>query len=277
MQKAAVPDFHEAIGQDMGEEPVEKLDNVAGEGSWACTARLTIGDGDGAVVEAHDAAVGDGAPEDLGGEGGEGRVALGIGLSVDVPGDGPDLWIDVLSQPGAAHVFLEERAGEGREGFHRDKEVGSRGSPGRAVLGEATARHDGVDGGVVLELSAPGRQDPGKPRESGADEPLGLGEALEGERRGVEHRVGREALMRAEKGAEGLGDGKGAEKVRPGQLSLQVVRKPLLGFLRLALGTGPVATGMLDAVLFLTVWALREAMAIGAAAAVLDSAENLTV
>jgi hypothetical protein len=65
--------------------------------------------------------------------------------------------------------------------------------------------------------------------------------------------------------------------VRPGKLSLQMVMKPLLGFMLLALGTVPVATGVLDAVLFLTVWTLIEAMAIVAAAAVLDGADNLTV
>jgi len=53
--------------------------------------------------------------------------------------------------------------------------------------------------------------------------------------------------------------------------------KPLLGCMLLALGTVPVATGMMDAVLFLTVWALLEAMALVAAAAVLDSADHLRV
>jgi hypothetical protein len=65
--------------------------------------------------------------------------------------------------------------------------------------------------------------------------------------------------------------------VRPGKLSLQMVMKPLLGFMLLALGTVPVATGVLDAVLFLPVWALREAMARVAAAAVLEGADNRTV
>jgi hypothetical protein len=56
-----------------------------------------------------------------------------------------------------------------------------------------------------------------------------------------------------------------------------MVMKPLLGFMLLALGTVPVATGVLDAVLFLPVWALREAMARVAAAAVLEGADNRTV
>ena len=48
-------------------------------------------------------------------------------LTVDVPGDGPDLGIEVLQQAGLAHLFFEERAVDGGEGFHGDKEVGSGG------------------------------------------------------------------------------------------------------------------------------------------------------
>jgi hypothetical protein len=44
-------------------------------------------------------------------------------------------------------------------------------------------------------------QDTNATREVGADETFVFGEALEGERRGVEHGVVREALMRADKGA----------------------------------------------------------------------------
>ena len=69
----------------------------------------------------------------------------------------------------------------------------------------------------------------------------------------------REALMRADKGSEGLRDGEGEEEVRPGQLCVQVVREPLLGCMLLALGTVAVATGMMDAVVLPTAWALLEA------------------
>jgi len=83
--------------------------------------------------------------------------------------------------------------------------------------------------------------------------------------------------MRAEKGASGLGDGKGEEKVRPGQLSLQVVMKPRLGCMMLARWTVPVATGMMDAVVRATALALREAVAIGPALALLDGTDALSV
>src|SRR5262249_59571970 len=115
----------------------------------ACRAGLPVREGHGPIREAHDAAVGDGDLEDIRGEVGEGGVAMVIGLTVDVPGDGPDLGVDVLQQASLAHVVFEERAVDGGERFDRDKEVGSGGAPGRAVRGEATARDDVVDVGVV--------------------------------------------------------------------------------------------------------------------------------
>src|SRR5215510_15610472 len=109
---------------------------------------------------------------------------------------------------------------------------------------------------VVLELSAPGMQDTGKPRELCPDKTLVFGEPFESLRRGGEQGVVREALMRADEGAERLRHGEGEEAVRPGQLLLQVVCEPLLGFRLLALGTVAVATRMIDAVLPPTTWAL---------------------
>jgi hypothetical protein len=182
-------------GKTCLEASAPKLDGVEGGGSWARTARLAGGDGDGAVGERDEASGGDGDPTDRGGEVCEGRVAMGIGLRGDVPGDGPDLGVDVLQQSSVAHGFFAKSAGDGREGFHGDKKVGSGGSPGRAVLRQSTARDNGVDVGVVLELSAPGVQDTGATREVGADETLVCGEAFEGERRGVDHGMIREALM----------------------------------------------------------------------------------
>jgi hypothetical protein len=65
--------------------------------------------------------------------------------------------------------------------------------------------------------------------------------------------------------------------VWPGKLLVQVVMKPLLGFMLLALGRVAVATGMMDAVLFSTALALREAVSIVSTVAMLDSADDLAV
>ena len=79
------------------------------------------------------------------------------------------------------------------------------------------------------------------------------------------------------KGRRVSGTVTGDEEMRPGQLFLQMVGEPLLGCMLLALGTVAVATGVMDAVFFPTVWALIEAMPIMAAAAVLDGADDLAV
>jgi len=134
MEKAEMTDFHEAIGQDVLEEPAEKLHDVEMGGAWACTAHFTVGEGDRAVREADETAVGDGDLEDIRGQVGEGRVAMWRGLTMDIPRDGPHLGVDVLQQSGLAHVVFEDGSVDGGQGFDGDKEVGSGGAPGCAVF-----------------------------------------------------------------------------------------------------------------------------------------------
>jgi len=80
-----------------------------------------------------------------------------------------------------------------------------------------------MDVGVVLKLSSPGMQDTGKTREICTDETLVFGEPVECLRRGCEQGVVSDALMRANKRAQGLRDGEGDEEVGAGKLFLQVV------------------------------------------------------
>lgn len=223
MEQAEVANFHEAVRQDMLEEPAEKLHDVEVGGAEACTAHFPVGERDGAIREAHETVVGDSDLEDIRGEVGESGVAVVLGLTVDVPGDGPDLGIDVLQESGSVHIFFEEGAVDGGEGFDGDKEVGAGGQPSRAVLGEATARNDVVDVRVVLELPAPGVQDPGEPWEGGPDEALVLGQPLQSRGRRLKQGLVREALMRADKGTQGLRDREGEEEVRSRELFVQVV------------------------------------------------------
>ena len=131
--------------------------------------------------------------------------------------------------------------------------------------------------GGVLELPAPGVQDTGAPREISPDEALVFGQPLESRCRRLQQSVGREALMRAQKRAEGLRHGAGEEAVRPGQRFVQVVLEPLLGCMLLTLGTVPVAAGMIDTVLRATTVALRAAVAVVSAWALWDGAEDLAV
>ena len=98
-----------------------------------------------------------------------------------------------------------------------------------------------MDVRVVLELSSPGVQDTGKAGEVGADEALLWSEPFEGRCRRLEQGLVGDWLMRADKRAQGLRDGEGQEKVGSRELFLQLVVEPLLGFMRLALWTVPVA------------------------------------
>jgi hypothetical protein len=110
MEQAEMADLHKAIGQDMLEEAADKLDGVEMSRTGAGTTHFPVGEGDGAVGEAHDTAVGNSDPEDIRGEVSEGGVAMVLGLTVDVPGDGPDLWVDMLQEAGVVHVFFEDGA-----------------------------------------------------------------------------------------------------------------------------------------------------------------------
>jgi hypothetical protein len=277
MQTAEVADLHATVREHMLEEPAETLHGVEGGGSSACTAGFTIGDGDATLLERDEAAMGDDDPEDSGGEVWERCGPIWIGLAVDVPRDSPGLWGDVLPPSGVAQVCFAESTGDGGEGFDGDKEVGSGRQPTTSVLRQATAGDNGVDVGVVRELSAPGLQAPEKARAVGAHETLVFGEPFEGLRSGVEHGLGGDALMGADPGAQGLRDSEGEEDVRPRELFVQVVLEPLLGFMRLARWTVPVATGIIDAVFFPTALALREAVSVMATLAMVAGTDGLLV
>jgi hypothetical protein len=277
MQKAEVSDCHHAIGQDVLEEPAETLHGVEVESAWACTVGCAVGASDGTVFESHHAALGDCHVADRRGEVCERRVAVGVGLAVDVPGESPDLWVALLSQSGLAQVCFAESPGDGGEGLHGDKDVGSRGEPLVTVCGKTATRNDGMNVRVVLERSSPGVQDTGKAGQGRADAALLVSEPFAGSCGRLAQDLGGDVLMRAEKRAQGLRDGAGKEKVGARELCLQVVVEPLLGCMLLALWTVPVAACVIDAVLVATGVARREALSVMATWALLDGADDLTV
>jgi hypothetical protein len=104
-----------------------------------------------------------------------------MGLTVDVPGDGPHVGGEVLQPSGVAPIFCEDGTGEGGEGFDGDKEVGAGGHPCRAVLCEATTGHKVMEVRVGLQWPAPRMQDTSETREVCPDAPLVFGEPCAGE------------------------------------------------------------------------------------------------
>ena len=272
-----MPDLHKAIGHDLREAPAEQLPDVELGGAEAGPAHVLGGARHRAVLQAHETVGGDGNLAARGGEGGARRVAVVMGLRVDGPGEGPDLGGAVLPQAHLSPLLFAERPGDGGERFDRDKAGRSRGTPGRALLGEAPARDHGVDVGVVRELPAPGVEEAGEPREGGAEEALIVGQPLEGHGRRLQQGVIREALMRADAGAQRRRDGAGAEEVRPGERCGEMVLEPLRGGMLRTLRTMAMATGMMEAVVAPTVLALRKAVAVRAALALWDGADDVAV
>lgn len=197
-QKAAVPDFHEAMGEDMLEASADTRDGVEGGGAAACPAGFAVGAGHGAVRARDATARGERHCEDIRGEGWQGGVGLGHGLAVDVPGDRPARWVEGLQPSGVGHLRSPHGAVARREGVHRDKEIGAGGEPRVPVCGATAPWDDGRERRGVLELPAPGRQAPGKTRQSRPDGTLVCGEPLEGVRRGGAQGLVGAALMGAE-------------------------------------------------------------------------------
>lgn len=242
MHEAEVTDFHEAIGQDMLEEAAHKFDGVETGGALPGTARLTVREGDGALLERNDAVVGNGDLENVRGEIFTCAMSVGLGPTVDVPGGVPDLRVDVFEHAGLFHLLLEDSTVDGRESFNGDKEVVSGREPLGAFFGETTAWDDGVDVRVVLELPTPGMEDRSKAGQLCSNEALIFGQPFEGMRRGLEHRRIGQALMRADKRPQRLRDGEGDEEVGAGELFLQLLMQPLPGFMVLTLRTVAVTT-----------------------------------
>jgi hypothetical protein len=176
-----MPAFHQAIGPDMLEESAQKLAGVERRRTEAGPAPCTGGARNRAGLAADAAARGEGAPEALRGKGGAGGVAVRMGLTVDVPGEGPPVGGDGLPQAGVAPLGFADGTGEGGEGFDGAKDVGSGGLPGRAGRCEAPTGPKGRDGRVGLQVPAPRMQDPRETREGCPDEPLGFGEPVAGE------------------------------------------------------------------------------------------------
>jgi hypothetical protein len=107
VEKAEVADFHETVRQDLLEEAADKCHDIELGGAEACTPHFPVGERARTVCEAHEAGVGDGHRKAIRSEIGEGSVAMVIGLTVNVPGDGPNLRIHLLQQTGMVRYPLK--------------------------------------------------------------------------------------------------------------------------------------------------------------------------
>jgi len=154
-----VPDLHEASGQHMLEEAPDELDDVEGNLAGAIAAFLTIGEGNGSIFDNHDSGIGDGYPEDIGGEVFQGCLAASYGLTVDVPGDLPACRIDFVEQPLSCHLGPELCLEDLGQGSDWQVEGIAGWQPLFSVGGQSSSRDDKVQVGMILHLSSPGVDD----------------------------------------------------------------------------------------------------------------------
>ena len=68
VHEAVVSHFHEACWQDMLEEASDEFQGFKSDLAGAITSFLAIGEGDVSIFDSHDSGIGDGYPEDIGGE-----------------------------------------------------------------------------------------------------------------------------------------------------------------------------------------------------------------
>lgn len=133
-QQAEVAHLHAARGQDVLQEPAYALQDVELGGARACAAGRAGGEGDDAVRERNDTAVGDGHFKDVGRKIRQSWSAMWLGLAVHVPGHLPDLRSALLQEPSGAHVFCADGAGDGRRALTGTEKLAREGSQASRVL-----------------------------------------------------------------------------------------------------------------------------------------------
>jgi hypothetical protein len=202
-------------------------------------------------------------------------VAPWGGLAVDVPWGGPAVWGDLCELSSRVPLWCAERAGERCQGSHGARAVRSGRQPCLALLGEAAARADVMEVGMLWQWSPPGRQDARQAGQRRAEAARGCGQACARLCRGRAQALGGEPGRGAAQGAQRFWHGAGEQAGRPRQLVSARVGQPRRGCLRLPWWTGSLATGMGAVMMWSTTCAGREARAVGAGAAAAEGVKGL--
>lgn len=120
-----VPDLHESRGEDMLEEAPNELHDVEVDRSVTCASVLSMLEGNDAIFDFDDPAVGDGHFEDIRGKILQRSGAISNGLTVYDPVGFPDLCLELRKETGLIHLFFELCAEDRRKGLDGDIEIGS--------------------------------------------------------------------------------------------------------------------------------------------------------
>ena len=228
----------------MLQEALDEGQGVQGHGLPGLVAGL-IAEGDRAVVQADEPPVGQGHPVDVGGQVFQGGAAIADGLTVHHPRRGPGVRGDLGEQLGGGcfQGIPERGAEDGAQGGPGDQKFRMRRCPRPGCWVDAPGGQQIVDMEMVAPRTIPGMQHPDQADR--AAEPLRIaGERLQGVGGGLKQQVVDELLMRAGAGIQGVREGAGDEKIGDGQQVLQLCVAPMVGAVRLALGTMAIAAGV---------------------------------
>ena len=184
--------------------------------------RFFIADEDGAVLHLHDARVGDGDFEDVGGEVFEAGITRRHGLGVDVPIDLPDFRGDLIEEAGFYHFIAELGPKDFGERFDGEIEVGWGGVPAAIGGGQSAAGDDVMDMGMVLQGSSPGVKHSKETRQIGAEVMLIGGEFFNRLRGGLKQGRVSGALVFSDKGAQVLRHREGEKEMVRGELAVDL-------------------------------------------------------
>jgi hypothetical protein len=157
--QAEVADLVQAFGQNVLHEPTDELFTRDPAGAPAVGFALLVAERHGLVVEADNSVIGDGHAEDVAGQVIQDRLlTFTPGGAVDNPGLRPRR----RGQDQVGTSLLERgpelAAHELGQGLDRDAEVLARRMPRVAVVGDAAARDQAMDMGVIEQLRGPGMQ-----------------------------------------------------------------------------------------------------------------------
>jgi hypothetical protein len=256
------------------EEAADELLGVEGAGPEGAGVGGAIAEGDLAVGQFEDAAVADGDAEDVGSQILQGVETIAHGLAMNDPILLPHCWGDKGEEIGLAQSVAELGAEDGGEGLDGKQEVLSGGQPGLTIRGKAASGDEVVNVGVVAEVAPPGMEDADE-ADLPADEARVLGQVLEGGGRSAEEEVVEGFLVAANDVPELAGQGEGEEKVWGREQEVLLLLQPPLGLVVLALGTMPVAAGVIEILDLVTHRAVIDVSPQGRRTAALDGAHGL--
>ena len=144
----------------MLEEALEKLDAGERDPAQVLGPIVPIAEGDLAVLDAFQTAIGDGDAEDVAAEVVEHLLAAASVLAVDDPRLRPDVPRHLIEEAGVVEGGTDLGPEDLRQRVDRDKKVpGLRGDPRGAIGGESSGGHEQMDVRMIPEVARPGVED----------------------------------------------------------------------------------------------------------------------